>query len=162
MKRNNVGLIDFEEIDILDNIKQSNPKDLIGVEKTPFSTISMPVFAEVGVAMLEGALKYGRHNYREIGVRTSVYIDATMRHVTAYWEGESIDPDSGVSHLTKAISSLMVLRDAEIRDKVYDDRPTGTTGFFQALNLKVKELLKQYPEPKPPFLAKGVPDKYDG
>jgi len=145
---------------LLNTVKESNPKDIVGIEKTPFSTISMAVFAEVGVAMLEGALKYGRHNYRSIGVRTSVYVDATMRHVTAYWEGEDIDPDSKISHLTKAISSLMVLRDAEIRHKVYDDRPVGTSGFLRELNLKVKDLLKQYPEPKPPFLADRKPDEY--
>lgn len=145
----------------LDNVKASNPKDIVGIEKSPFTTMSMAVFAEVGVAMLEGSLKYGRHNYRSIGVRTSVYVDATMRHITSYWEGEDIDPDSKLPHLTKAISSLMVLRDAEIRHMVYDDRPTGTKGFFQKLNLKVKELLKQYPEPKAPFLKEREPDEYE-
>src|SRR5271170_6356732 len=51
--------------------KASNPKDALGIRKVPFSTISMPVLAELGVAMLEGALKYGRHNYRAIGVKGS-------------------------------------------------------------------------------------------
>jgi hypothetical protein len=153
-----LGLNEFT----VQTIKESNPKDAIGIEKTPFSTISMPVMAELGVALLEGALKYGRHNYRAIGVRASVYVDATMRHISSYWEGEDIDPDSGIHHITKAIASLTVLRDAMIRGKVHDDRPTGTKGFFTALNLKVKELLKRYPEPKAPFLADREPDEYKG
>lgn len=141
-------------------IKDSNPKDAIGIQKAPFSTIPAPVIAELGVAMLEGGLKYGRHNYREIGVRTSVYYDATMRHLNSYWEGENVDPDSGLSHITKAIASLTVLRDAEIRGKVFDDRPVGTKGFFTHLNKVVKTLLEKYPKPVPPFLAGREPDDY--
>lgn len=146
---------------LLSKVKDSNPKDAIGIQKTPFSTVSAPVVAEMGVAMLEGALKYGRHNYRSIGVRTSVYYDAALRHLSAFWEGEDIDADSGMPHLVKAMATLMVLRDAQIRGKVYDDRPTGTSGFLQALNEKTKELLEKYPDPKQPFIADREPDVYN-
>ena len=81
--------------ELIKNIKDSNPKDAIGIKKVSFSTIPAPVVAEIGLAMLEGARKYRRHNYRAIGVRASVYYDAFMRHVTAWWEGEDTDPDSG-------------------------------------------------------------------
>jgi hypothetical protein len=33
--------------------------------------VSAPVLAEVGLGMLEGGHKYGRHNYRAIGVRAT-------------------------------------------------------------------------------------------
>ena len=141
-------------------VKESNPKDAIGITKVPRSTVPAPVIAELGVAMLEGALKYGRHNYRSIGVRASVYYDAANRHLDSFWEGEDIDPDSGLSHITKAIATLTVLRDAQIRGKMVDDRPVGTKGFLAALNEKVRELLKMYPEPKAPFLADRAPDEY--
>lgn len=145
---------------LLSKVKDSNPKDTIGIQKTPFSTLSEPVIAEIGVAMLEGALKYGRHNYREIGVRTSVYYDAARRHLAAFWEGEDIDPDSGMPHIIKAMATLMVLRDAQIRDKVYDDRPVGTSGFIQALNQKTRQLLEMFPEPKEPFISNRESDVY--
>src|SRR5688572_29793649 len=104
--------------------KDTNPKDAVGVQKPPMSTVPSPVLMEVGLAMLEGALKYGRHNYRDAGVRSSVYYDATMRHMMRWFEGEDIDPDSGLSHITKAIASLVVLRDAQMQGKVaFDDRP---------------------------------------
>lgn len=61
--------------------KPTNPKDSVGIRKAPMSTVSAVVMAEVGVAMLEGAAKYGRHNYRAVGVRASVYYDATLRHL---------------------------------------------------------------------------------
>lgn len=155
-------VVNPEEAEIMSKVKESNPKDRIGITKVPHSTVSAPVIAELGVAMLEGALKYGRHNYRSIGVRASVYYDATCRHIDSFWEGEDIDPDSGLSHITKAIASLVVLRDAMIRGKMVDDRPVGTKGFFAKLNEKVRELLAQYPCPEEPFLGKGKVDEYNG
>lgn len=134
------------------NTKPSNPKDRMGILKAGLSVIPSTVLWELGLAMLEGALKYGRHNYRVIGVRASVYYDATNRHITAFWEGEDIDPDSGVSHITKAIASLTVLRDAMIRGNWVDDRPPKTDpAFLATVNAKTKELLARYPEPVEPY-----------
>ena len=129
--------------------KPTNPKDTVGIKKAPFSTVSAPVMAEVGVAMMEGALKYGRHNFRGVGVRASVYYDATIRHLFSYWEGEDQDPDSGMSHVTKAIASLMVLRDAMIQNKCDDDRPPRSPEFYKELNTKAEELLKRYGDVNP-------------
>lgn len=130
--------------------KPSNPKDSVGIKKVPWSVIPLPVLWELGVAMLEGALKYGRHNYRSIGVRASVYYDATVaRHLASWWEGEDLDPDSGLSHITKAIASLTVLRDAMIRGNWVDDRPPKTDPKILAdLNERAAALLAKYPEPK--------------
>lgn len=129
--------------------KASNPKDVVGSSKAPMSTVSAPVLAEIGVAMLEGALKYGRHNYRAAGVRASVYYDATMRHLMSWWEGEDLDPDSGLSHVTKAITSLVVLRDAMIQGKVVDDRPPGSEDFYTSLNAHAKWLVEAYGDRAP-------------
>jgi hypothetical protein len=134
-------------------VKESNPKDAIGIKKVPFSTVPSPVVAEVGLAMLEGALKYGRHNYRAIGVRSSVYYDACFRHLTAWWEGEDIDPESGLSHITKALACLMVLRDADIIGKLVDDRPPPhAKGWQLAMNEAAGKLIDKYPNPKEAYV----------
>lgn len=127
--------------------KNTNPKYACGIAKVSASTVPRNVLAEVAVGMLEGALKYGRHNYRNTGVSASVYFDAAHRHLDAWWEGEDTDPDSGLSHITKAITTLVVLRDAMLRDKMTDDRPPETLGFFVKLNKTVAGLLERYPEP---------------
>lgn len=134
-------------------IKASNPKDQIGTEKTPFSTIPSEVIAEVGLALLEGALKYGRHNYRAVGVRYSVYYDAALRHLTAFWEGQDIDPESGLSHVTKAIAGLTVLRDSMLQENAVDDRPpkNKNQNWMTDFNSKVKDLLKKYQNPVKPY-----------
>lgn len=129
--------------------KPTNPKDMIGIRKAPFSTVSGAVMAEVGTAMLEGAAKYGRHNYRVVGVRASVYYDATMRHLVGWWEGEDIDPDSGLSHVTKAIASLVVLRDAMLNGKCEDDRPPVCAPFLPDLNVEAGKILDRHADKNP-------------
>lgn len=136
-----------------------NPKDVIGVRKAGMSAVSCAVLMELGLAMLEGAVKHGRHNYRVAPVRSSVYYDATWRHLMAWWEGEDLDPDSGppgaqLSHVTKAIASLTVLRDAMINGKVVDDRPPPLpAGWVERYNGLAGEIIDRIPDAKPPFTA---------
>jgi hypothetical protein len=99
--------------------------------------------------MLEGAAKYGRHNYRVAGVRASVYYDAALRHLMAWWEGEDLDPDSGLSHVTKAITSLVVLRDAMIQGQCTDDRPPCSAAFYPALNAQAAAILERHKDKSP-------------
>lgn len=140
--------------------KPTNPKDALGILKPPLSTVPTPVVFEIGLGMLEGALKYGRHNYRAIGVRASVYYDATMRHLGLWWEGEDLDPDSkaGLHHISKAIASLVVLRDAMIQGNWQDDRPPRSPQDW-LLNMQgsVKALLAAYPNPVSPYTQQTMP-----
>lgn len=127
--------------------KPTNPKDAVGTRKAPWSVIPLVVLFELGLAMLEGARKYGRHNYRKAGVRASVYFDAVQRHMAAWWEGEDIDADSGLSHVTKAIACLVVLRDSMIRENWVDDRPPKSpAGWVAELNKKAGEIIDKYPD----------------
>lgn len=139
------------------SVKLTNPKDIVGISKVPASCVSQLVMMEVGLGMQEGALKYGRHNYRVAGVRASVYYDATRRHIDAYWEGQDVDPDSGLHHVTKAITSLMVLRDAMLQGMCTDDRPPQNVDlpqFFKDLNEKSAKLLEVYKDRDPVHYTK--------
>ena len=137
--------------------KLSNPKDAIGVTKPYFSTVPSMVVAELGLAMLEGAAKYGRHNYRAVGVRASVYYDAARRHMDRFWDlGENIDPDSGLHHLVKAMACLAVIRDSMLMKNWVDDRPPPIpTEVWGDIERLTKEMLERYPEPKQAFTALG-------
>jgi hypothetical protein len=138
--------------------KDTNPKDAVGIKKAPVSTVPSQVTLEVGLALLEGARKYGRHNYRIAGVRASVYYDAVVgRHLAAWWEGEDIDPDSGLSHITKAIAGLVVLRDSMFIGNWVDDRPPKLkSGWVAELNKKAAEIIEKYPDAKEPYTEKGL------
>lgn len=133
-------------------IKDSNPKDAVGCKKAPLSVVPIPPLYEVAAGMLEGACKYGRHNYRVIGVRGSVYFDAAFRHLTSWWEGQDIDPASGIHHISKAVAGLMVMRDAMMAGKFHDDRPPAAVeGWEAAVQTQVDAILQRYPEPKAPY-----------
>lgn len=134
-------------------IKDTNPKDSVGIKKAGLSCVPLPVLFEVGVAMHEGSRKYGRHNYRVAGVRASVYVDALFRHIGAWYEGEDIDPDSKLSHVTKAITTLIVLRDSMMQGNWVDDRPPKTTDkeWLRTLNKAAGEVVDMYPNPVPAY-----------
>lgn len=129
--------------------KDTNPKDALGIRKAGLqcvpgsiiiaianafggiANIPCRVLFELGMAMSEGARKYGRHNYRVTGVRASVYYDAFMRHLSAGWwhSREDIDPDSGVCHIIKALACLTVVYDSRCMLNWIDDRPPCLPSF---------------------------------
>ncbi len=137
--------------------KQTNPKDAIGVKKAPMSCVPASVVMEVALGMMEGGRKYGRHNYRVSGVRASVYYDAAMRHLMDWWEGTDTDPDSGLSHVTKAISALFVLRDAMMNNKWTDDRPPKVIDqeWLKKFNELAATIIEKYPDSKDAFTQLG-------
>lgn len=127
-----------------------NPKDAIGSRKLPLSVLPFRVLCGVALAMLEGALKYGRHNYRAAGVRASVYFDAVVgRHLMSWWEGEDIDPDSGLSHIDKAIAGLMVLRDSMLEGNFVDDRPPRGNVDMAAFNAQAAAMMERHADKHP-------------
>jgi hypothetical protein len=79
-----------------------------------------------------------------------------MGHIIQWWEGEDVDADSGLSHITKAIASLTVLRDAMIQDMLTDDRPpkANLDKLRSELQTAVDGIFERIPEPKPAFTEK--------
>jgi len=140
-----------------DNKKLTNPKNALGIKKAPMSTVPTGPMYEVALAMLEGARKYGRHNYRVIGVLASVYYDAAMGHLTAWWEGEEIDPASGIHHLGKAMACIAVVRDSMMMDNWVDDRPPCYPNASELMrnNPAVETILEKYPDCVEPFTEKN-------
>lgn len=57
-----------------------------------------------------GANKYGRYNYKA-GFDYSRLTAAALRHITAFNDGEDLDPESGISHLAHARCCLGMLLD---------------------------------------------------
>jgi dATP/dGTP diphosphohydrolase len=131
-----------------------NPKDAIGSAKAPRMPVPTTIQALDGLAMLEGALKYGRHNYRAAPVRASVYIDAADRHMKSWIEGEDIDPDSGLPHLAKARACFGIIIDAQICGTLIDDRPPAKVpaGFFDECNKLAAALVGKHLNPVAPYV----------
>lgn len=71
-----------------------------------------------------GAGKYGERNW-EKGMDWSRPFDACIRHLTAWWEGEKADPETGFSHLWHAGCCILFLIAYEIRSVGRDNRPSA-------------------------------------
>lgn len=131
--------------------KATNPKDAIGSDKVPLHLFPLTAIIYGCLAMLEGLLKYGRSNFRAIGVRSSIYYDAARRHLDAWFEGEDTDPDSGLPHLGKALACIAILIDAKAAGKLNDDRMVvgGFSETLKELTPHVKRLKDQHADKTP-------------
>lgn len=128
-----------------------NPKDIVGTDKLPLHLWPNTATALGCLAFLEGALKYGRSNFRAVGVQASIYYDALRRHIDAWFEGEDIDPDSGIPHLGKALACLAIIVDAIGAGKLNDDRmyPGGFLNQMRELTPVVAQLRERYKDKDP-------------
>ncbi len=122
--------------------KQTNPKDIVGSDKLPLHLWPVTATAMGCIGFLNGLLKYGRANFRAVGIRASIYKDAANRHIEAWFEGEECDPDDGVPHLAAALACLAIIVDAEAAGKLNDDRQVkgGFRSLFDRLTPHVARL----------------------
>lgn len=107
----------------MSDTKPTNPKDAIGSGKLPLELVPDTLRAYAALAFFEGASKYGRFNWRVAGVRASIYRAALDRHLAKWWNGEDVDPDTGVPHLASVIACAGIILDADLCGKLTDDRP---------------------------------------
>lgn len=100
-----------------------NPKSAAGAKKPQLHTIPPAAMLHLGSVMGLGARKYGAFNWRDTGVAASVYVSAAQRHLLSWFDGESIDPESGASHLAHVMACMAIILDAAENGSLKDDRP---------------------------------------
>lgn len=102
--------------------KPTNPKDAIGSNKLPVHLWPPTATLYGSLGLLDGMLKYGRTNWRPGGARASIYYDAMMRHMFAWWEGVDFDPDSGLPQMAHVLACAAIILDAAAAGTLNDDR----------------------------------------
>lgn len=132
---------DFAGTDSASVNSQTNPKTLMGVAKVPVLSVVPPasIIAQA-IAMrygahfapkADGTRGYGPYNWRDQPIEAHVYIDAAMRHLMQWWDGddyENIRDEQGdyidqVSHLAFALATIGILIDAQANNTLIDNRP---------------------------------------
>lgn len=76
---------------------------------------------EIAKAFGYGAKKYGPHNYRN-SLEWSRLIDAAIRHLIAFKEGEDLDPESKLNHVAHSGANIMMLLYNIMNKPEMDDR----------------------------------------
>lgn len=89
--------------------------------KEPLGLLARSWLLGVARVLAFGAKKYAAHNWRG-GIERSRLIDASLRHILAYNEGEDLDPESGLNHLYHASCCLMFASELHITRPDLDDR----------------------------------------
>jgi len=67
-----------------------------------------PIRSVIKVLMF-GAEKYSKDNWKHVDGWRDKYWDAAMRHLTDWYEGEELDPETGESHLTHALCCIIFM-----------------------------------------------------
>ena len=77
-------------------------------DKPDLSLVPKSLRESAARAFMYGEQKYSRDNWRK-GMKWHRLYSALNRHLDAWWDGEVLDPESGLSHLDHAAASLAML-----------------------------------------------------
>lgn len=92
-------------------------------DKLRYDLVPPEALEEIVKILTFGAQKYTDRNW-EKGINYGRVYGALMRHLQAFWRGEDVDPESGLSHLSHAGCCLFFLLTYDRRGMVeFDDRP---------------------------------------
>lgn len=100
-----------------------NPKTAQGLKKAPLRFIPPSAFIYEARVFELGAKKYSAYNWRESAVPASIYYEAALRHLMAWWDGQDLDEESGQPHLAHVRACMAILLDAKHLGRLEDDRP---------------------------------------
>lgn len=136
---------------------ETNPKDSIGRAKVPMSIFPQIAVAYGAIGILEGQLKYGAVNFRATPVAASVYLDAALRHLAQWRDGQEMCLEQGADgeltelgpHLGNALACIAIILDARMHGTLVDDRPisqdnTALTREMEGLRKSVAALQTRF------------------
>jgi hypothetical protein len=85
------------------------PGTKLDVEKARWDLLPVEAVRQIVDVLTFGARKYAPDNWRVVPDARRRYYAATLRHLTAWWEGETRDPESGMRHLAHAGCCVLFL-----------------------------------------------------
>jgi hypothetical protein len=99
-----------------------NPKQVYGDKKPRLSLNPLSAAIAQSEAQFDGALKYGEANWRDQPVEAMTYVDAAIRHIQLYANGEKYTRDTKVQNLGAVMACCAILIDAELHNTLIDNR----------------------------------------
>lgn len=90
--------------------------------KPDWSLVNLRYLEPMVAALMFGAQKYGRHNWKK-GMPISTIYASTQRHLNAFMDdGEDADAESGVHHLGHVASNILLMLWMLQNKPEFDDR----------------------------------------
>lgn len=95
--------------------------------KPPITLVPLEAMWEIAKVMGFGREKYDAHNWKG-GIKYSRLLDAAMRHIIQFTQGEDVDSESGLNHLAHAGCCITMLLELTKHRPDLDDRYHGNYG----------------------------------
>lgn len=89
--------------------------------KLRWSLVPWRAMEPVVRVLMAGSRKYSDDNWLRVPDATRRYLDAALRHLLSYLEGESWDPETGESHLAHCACCLLFLLHFESNPQTKDE-----------------------------------------
>ena len=107
----------FMKIQTDNIIKENGIKYDFG--KPDYSLVPPIPFEDVVKVLTFGSVKYSRDNWKLVSDGQNRYFAAAMRHLWAWFRGETHDPESGVDHGAHAICCILFMM--QLRKETTDE-----------------------------------------
>ena len=111
-----------EEYGPIQTVKSPNPKQAYGDKKPALAQLPLAGMAAQSLAHMDGDYKYGFRNWRDDPVEAITYVNAALRHLMLWAEGEEDARDTGVPNLGGVMACCAILLDAQANDTLIDNR----------------------------------------
>jgi len=102
-------------------------KSAESASKPRLDLLPPPAIEAIAEVLTFGASKYGANNWCR-GARWGRYYAALLRHIFAWYRGQDLDPETGLSHLAHAACCLVFLMEYQRNGWGADDRFRGPDG----------------------------------
>lgn len=86
-------------------------------EKARWDLLPIVALRIVVLVLTFGARKYAPDNWQKVPDGRTRYYAAALRHMTDWWGGERLDPESGLHHLGHAICCLLFALWFDLQEK---------------------------------------------
>jgi fermentation-respiration switch protein FrsA (DUF1100 family) len=86
--------------------------------KLRWSLLPLDALREIVRVLMKGADKYTPGGWEHVDSARDRYYDAALRHLTAWFEGERLDPEFGTHHLANACCCVLFLLALSLRGKI--------------------------------------------
>jgi hypothetical protein len=78
-------------------------------KKIDYSLIPHGIMCEMAKVLTYGAEKYEPDNWKRLELPLKRYYAAAFRHLNSWFDGEEKDPESGLKHLSHAMTNIAFL-----------------------------------------------------
>lgn len=108
-------------------------------EKPKMHLLPPKAIFEVAKVLTFGANKYDEENWRKLESLETRYISGALRHIFHHNSGDTLDEESGLSHLAHALCCLLFTLEIQLEDKEEESREFDRLQHTESIELTLPD-----------------------